>query len=177
MKKTSKLIFAGLIVAAIFFTTNSMAQTTPANAWRLGFGVDAGIPTGNAKIGTTFILGGTGRLQYGISDKFALTLTSGAYHFFPKMIPGENVRYNSYGIIPVKFGAKAFFTPSFYFGAEVGAAFEETDDGAGPTRLILSPALGYANEHWDAGVRYENFSGSGGSSGLIALRIAYGFKL
>lgn len=177
MKKSSKLIVTVFAVAAMFFTTNLKAQTTPANAWRLGFGVDAGIPTGNAKIGTTFILGGTGRLQYGLSNNFAITLTSGAYHFFPKMIPGENVRYNSYGIIPIKLGIKEFFTQSIYFGAEAGAALEETDNGSGPTRLILSPALGYANEHWDAGVRYENFSGSGGSSGILALRIAYGFGL
>jgi hypothetical protein len=177
MKKSSKLIVTVLTVAAIFFSTNLKAQTTPANAWRLGFGIDAAEPTGNARIGTTFILGGTGRLQYGINNSFALTLTSGAYHFFPKTIPGTNTRYNSYGVIPIKLGIKEFFVPNIYFDAEAGVGFEETDAGGGPKRLILSPALGYANTHWDAGVRYENFSGSGGHYGMAALRIAYGFGL
>jgi len=177
MKKSSKLIVAALMVAAIFFTTDSKAQTTPAKAWRLGFGIDAADPTGNAKIGTTFILGGTGRLQYGVSNSFALTLTSGAYHFFPKTIPGTDKRYNSFGIISVKIGIKEFFAPNIYFGAEAGAGFEETNAGAGVTRLILSPSVGYANTHWDAGLRYENFSASGGHYGMVALRIAYGFGL
>ena len=72
------------MTGALFFSNTVKAQTTPANAFRLGLGIETGLPTGVAKIGTTFTLGGTARLQYGISNSFALTYTMGGYHFFQK---------------------------------------------------------------------------------------------
>jgi hypothetical protein len=174
--KTSKLMgVAALLCMALAFTNNVMAQTTPAHALRFGLGLEAAEPTGSATIGTQFILGGTARAQYGISNSFAITLTSGAYHFFTKIIPGTNTRYSSYGNIPVKIGIKEFFAPNIYFGAETGVGFEVSNAGFGPKRLILAPALGYANTHWDIGVRYENFSNGDGGYGMVALRLGYGF--
>jgi hypothetical protein len=176
MKTLSKFIATALTVT-LFFTTHVNAQTTPANAFRLGIGLETGIPTGNARIGSDFILGGTARLQYGVSSNFAITLTSGAYHFFPVNIPGTNTKYDSFGEIPIKAGFKEFFVPNLYFGAEAGVAIEALDSGTGPKRFILSPAVGYANNHWDVGVHYDNFSVKQGSFGLVGLRIAYGFGL
>ena len=176
MKTLSKLTAAAFAAAALFFSINVKAQTTPANALRFNIGLEAADPTGNARIGTTFILGGTARLQYGISSNFAITLTSGAYHFFPKYIPGTNTRYDSYGVIPLKAGIKDFFTTHIYFGAEAGVGMETLDNNFwGPRRLLLSPALGYGNKHWDVGVHYDHFSTPGGGYGLVGLRIAYGF--
>lgn len=177
MKTLSKLIATAFIGAAVFFTTNVKAQTTPANAFRLGLGVETGIPTGVARLGTNFTLGGTARLQYGISNSFAVTLAAGGYHFFPKMIPGQDRRYQSYGEIPIKVGIKEFFVPNIYFAGEAGVAFEKLEQGWGPHRLDLSPGIGYANEKWDVGVRYENFSRSEDHFGMVGLRIAYGFGL
>jgi len=176
MKTLSKFI-AAVLAVTLFFTTHIKAQTTPANAFRLGIGLETAIPTGTARIGSDFILGGTARLQYGVSNDFAITLTSGAYHFFPVNIPGTNTKYNSYGEVPIKAGIKDFFVPNLYFGAEVGFAIEATDSGTGPKRLILSPALGYASKHWDIGVHYDNFSDNQDHFGLLGLRIAYGFGL
>jgi hypothetical protein len=175
MKTSSKLIVATISYAIIFFTTNVKAQTTPANAFRFGIGLEADNPTGNSALGANFVLGGTVQGRYGISNNFALTLTSGAYHYFPKTIPGTNTTYNSYGLIPVKAGIKAFFTPNLYFGAEAGVGFEITDSGWGPKRALLSPALGYANSRWDIGLRYEYLSDKIGSNGLYGLRVGFGF--
>jgi len=96
-----------------------------------------------------------------------------------------DTHYKSLGIVPLKAGIKAFFTNNVYFGAEVGAGFEtsvgglysgESSDGyKKDTKLIVSPALGWANNNWDVGVRYENFSGQSNNYGLVALRLAYGF--
>jgi hypothetical protein len=177
MKTSFKSLAASLIVAVLFTTTEVKAQTTPANAWRLGIGIDAAVPTGSATIGANFILGGNARLQYGISNNFALTLTAGADHFFTKMIPGTDTRYASYGVIPVKAGIKWFFVPDIYFGAETGVAEEASSQKYGPARFDWSPTLGYANTHWDFGIRYENFSGTGTNYGMVALRLAYGFAL
>jgi hypothetical protein len=181
MKNKSKLIAIAVAAVAIFFTTNVKAQTSDPNKWRFGIGIEGGVPTGNASNISNFELGGTARLQYGFSNNFALTLTSGYYNMFGKNITetigGTTItgKASDLGIVPVKVGIKAFFTPSIYFGAEAGAGFETINEGN--TKLILSPALGWANKSWDVGVRYENFSGQSNNYGLVALRLAYGFSL
>src|ERR1700712_5101414 len=144
MKSSSTLIASVFVTAALFFTTNSKAQTTPANALRFNIGLESSIPTGSATIGSNFSLGGTVRFQYGITNDFAITLTGGAYHFFTKINPNDPAggRYNSYGVIPIKAGIKEFFMPNIYFGAEAGVGVEQTDNGVDPARLLLSPALG-----------------------------------
>lgn len=177
MKKATNYLASALVAAAILIGSNAKAQTTDKSAWRLGIGVEAGIPTGNNITQySNFELGGTARLQYGLSNKVALTLTSGYYNFFGKEVTSTtNTRYQSIGIVPAKVGIKAFFLPNIYVGGEVGAGFE-TRSGA-ETKLLLSPALGWANQHWDVGVRYENFSGQSNDFGVVGLRLAYGFGL
>jgi hypothetical protein len=173
MKTLFKSIAASLIVAALFNTTQVKAQTTQANDWRLGIGIDAADPTGVSRLGATFILGGNIRLQYGLSNNFALTLTGGADHYFPKTIPGTDTKYDSYGEIPITAGFKWFFVPGIYLGGEAGVVEEASDKQYGPARFGWAPALGYATTHWDFGVRYMGFS----SFGMVAARVAYGFKL
>ena len=176
MKKVSKLIAVAAAATALFFTTSVKAQTSAVpDPGRLGIGVEAGLPTGNAHTASNFELGGTVRLQYDVGSNFAYTLTSGYYNFFGKQPDNSNYRYPSWGVVPLKAGIKAFFSPNLYFGAEAGAGFET--NGGGSTKLILSPALGFANKTWDVGARYENFSGQGNNYGLVGLRVAYAFKL
>ena len=179
MKKTLKLFLAALTIAAIFLTTSVKAQTTPANHFVFSFGADVGVPTGNLSISSRLVLGGTPRFQYGLTNNLAVTLTSGADHFLSKYVPGTNVRYDSYGVIPVKAGLKEFFIPHIYIGAEAGAAFEQLDkaDGNGHTKFLLSPAIGWANKRLDAGIRYDHYGGQSDPYGVVALRIAYGFAL
>ncbi len=178
MKKLTKLAAAALTGVALLIGTNVNAQTTPASKLRFGVGLEAGAPTGNAHDGSNFELGGTARLQYNTSDHFSLMLTSGYYNFFGKEIGTvgtTTVKTASTGVIPVKAGFKAFFADQFYFSAEAGAGFET--NGSKNTKLILSPGLGWANQKWDVGVRYEDFSGQSNSYGLVGLRLAYGFEL
>jgi len=177
MKKLTKLAAAALTGVALFIGSNAKAQTTPSSKLRFGIGLEAGVPTGNAHTSSNVDLGGTARLQYGTSDHFALTLTSGYYNFFGKdyTIGTTSVTGSSYGLVPLKAGMKAFFSDNVYFGAEAGAGFETS--GAKNTKLILSPGLGWANKTWDIGVRYEDFSGQSNNYGFVGLRVAYGFVL
>jgi hypothetical protein len=176
MKKLTKLAAAALTGVALLIGSNVKAQSTTANPspWRLGIGLEAGAPTGNAHDGSNFELGGTARLQYGADKGLAWTLTSGYYNFFGKQI-ATGVKTSSAGLVPVKLGIKAYLADSFYFGAEAGAGFETVSGG--DTKLILSPGLGWSSRSWDVGARYENFSGQGNNYGLVGLRIAYGFAL
>ena len=175
MKKLSKIVAAASFAVATLFTANIVkAQSrTGANDWRLGIGVEAGVPTGDYNNASDFALGGTARLQYGAAKNVALTLTSGYYNFFTKSIGSFNPK--DQGVVPVKAGIKAYTDGGFYVSGEVGAGFETAY--AKNTKLILSPGVGYSWSNVDLGVRYENFSGQSNNYGMVAARLAYGFKL
>jgi hypothetical protein len=186
MKKTTQLLASVATAAAIFFATSVKAQTITPDKFRFGVGVEGGLVTGSAHDFSNAEIGGTARLQYGLSNNLALTLTSGYYNFFGKNEPGTDLKYQSLGMVPIKLGIKYFYTSNLYLGAEVGAGIEtktflpqgiDENYANTDTKLILSPALGYANKHWDVGVRYENYSGQSNNYGLVALRLAYGFGL
>jgi hypothetical protein len=184
MKKLTKVIAAAGIAIATLFTTNAVKaqSTTPSNAWRFGVGVEAGVPVGDLRNFSHFALGGTARLQYGISNDVAFTLTSGYYNLFSRggsSATVGNVTYTAnpkdQGIVPVKAGIKAYAGGGFYVAGEVGAGFE-TQYGK-DTKLILAPGIGYSWSSVDLGVRYERFSGQNNNYGMLAARLAYGFKL
>ncbi|HEY4324978.1 MAG TPA: hypothetical protein VGN20_13365 [Mucilaginibacter sp.] len=184
MKIKTTTLFAAILIALVLFVgSNANAQSVTPNNLRFGIGVDGLLPVGNSTSTLNFGLGVTPRLQYSLSDKVALTFTSGIYHFFPKTVtypatgafPGFTTKYES-DIIPVKVGAKFFVTSNFYIAGEVGAAFEVAN-GGGPVHFLASPGIGYATKKWDIGARYENFSGNGYSDGIVGLRVAYGFGL
>jgi hypothetical protein len=198
MKNLSKLIaVASFAVATMFASSTVKAQSmSPANSWRFGIGVEGGAVTGDAKDYSKAMLGGTVRLQYGVANNVALTLTSGYYNMFGKDAqkfygPNNDIKFKSMGIIPVKAGIKAYAAGGFYVSGEVGAGFQtsyfgavkhqDTDNVDKATKLILAPGIGYSWSNVDLGVRYENFSGnSAGQSqnyGMVAARLAYGFKL
>ncbi|HTE00771.1 MAG TPA: hypothetical protein VK668_15875 [Mucilaginibacter sp.] len=181
--KMPKLFFTILTVMILFIGSKANAQSATSSGFRFGIGVDGLFPVGNSTSTLNFGLGLTPRLQYGLSDKVALTFTSGIYHFFPKTVtyppsgafPGFTTKYKS-DIIPVKAGAKFFINSNFYLSGEVGVAFEVAE-GGGPVHFLASPGIGYATKQWDIGARYENFSGNGYSDGIVGLRVAYGFGL
>jgi len=177
MKNSTKWIAIVATAAAMFFSGNVVkAQTTNEGAWGLGFGIESGIPTGTLHTSpgySKFELGGTARLQYGVNKNVALTLTSGYYNFFATQAAKDAGR-TSFGIVPVKVGAKAFVTDDFYVAGEAGVGFETKYTKV--KKLILSPGIGWADKTWDVGLRYENFSRYG-TYGIVALRLAYGFSL
>lgn len=185
MKKGTKLMAIATAALAIFFTTTVKAQTVDKSAWRLGIGIEGGVPTGDIHNTSGWDLGGTARLQYGIDKNVALMLTSGYYNFFGKNYTTTffngtttttiTTKAANFGVIPVKAGAKVFFNSPIYVSGEAGAGIETASGGS--TRLLLSPGLGWANHSWDIGARYENFSGGGANYGLVNLRVAYGFTL
>ncbi len=178
MKNFTKLMTAAVVALVVFSTSNAKAQTSQTSQsgpWRLGIGLEAGIPTGNATDISNFEIGGTGRLEYSASKDFALMLTSGYYNFIGKAVANSDVKYPSLGMVPLKVGVKAFLAPSFYVDGEAGAGFDTNYENH--TKLIFSPGIGYDAKTWDIGLRYENYSGQNNSFGLLGLRVAYDFGL
>jgi len=76
------MLFAAFIMTAV----KSQAQTTDAGKWRLGFGVEGGIPTGDFKGYSNFELGGTARLQYRASQIFTSLLLPVITISLPRML-------------------------------------------------------------------------------------------
>ncbi len=178
MKTITKFLATGITVVALLISANLQAQTVPSKKLTLSFGLDGGIPEGQAiKERSSFEVGATAVLQYGIMERFNFTFTSGYYNFVHKNNNSTSVGYDkSLGIMPVKVGLKAFFLPNAYVAADGGVGFEF--QGGEKNKAIWSPSVGFANKNWDVGVRYENFSSTNGATfGVYALRVAYGFGI
>ncbi|MFL9843700.1 hypothetical protein [Flavobacterium rhizosphaerae] len=161
-------------VSAIIFLSGvytASAQDIPNDnykqGFRLGVGLSAGVPTGDS---FSFGLGGDVRLQYDLSRKTSLTLTTGFTNLFSK----EDY-IKDYGYIPVKAGFKAFVLKnSLYILGEAGAGFAVTNN-YNDSFFLWSPGIGYANDIIDISVRYEGTNDT--ETGQVALRLAYGFGL
>ncbi|RBN51901.1 hypothetical protein [Flavobacterium psychrolimnae] len=171
-----KTVFTTLAIVLGIATTSAQEVQNYDQGFRLGVGINGGLPLDNPY---DFSLGADARLQYDLSQKYSLTLTTGFSNMF---VSGDN---NDLGYIPAKAGFKAFvLKDQLYLMGEVGAAFAVTN-GYNDTSLLLSPAIGYATDKIDISLRYEHFNDFPvikndvvkDGLGQISLRLAYGFKL
>jgi hypothetical protein len=173
MKKNLKSIIA---IFTLCFAGTMNAQETAENydqRFKLGIGANTGYifddPFGLA-------LGADVRLQYNLSQRTSLTLTTGFTNFF------KDEASKDLGFIPVKAGFQGFiWEDSFYLLGEIGAGFAVTND-YNQTTLILAPGVGYATKYIDLSLRYEyynDFPKAYGGEGLgqLALRLGYSFNL
>lgn len=171
--KTYKLkgIIAVAAIALLQFS-GAFAQSADAGSkTRLGIGLSLGVPTKSA-LGD-FVIAPDLRLQHDLSKSISITLTTGYYGFAGKEeIDGEKL---SSDLIPLKAGAKLFFGDAFYFQPEVGVSFSTKKDFG--NHFTYAPNLGYVNNNWDFGLRYEGFESFEFSEGMVAARIAYAFKI
>lgn len=159
------LLSAGTFAQDINNTT-STAINNYEQGFRLGFGLNAGLTTGDY---FNWALGGDVRLQYDLTQKTSLVLTTG----FTNLFGEDNVK--DLGFIPAKLGFKAFiWEDRFYVLGEAGAGFAVTNN-YDETTFLWAPGIGYATDVIDISLRYEGMNDF--QADQIGLRIAYGFKL
>ncbi len=183
IRNSAKLALVTLCVLSSFrsFAQDKVTVTETKSydqGFRLGFGLSGGVPLNTKPY--EWNLGVDARLQYDLSTRYSLTFTTGFNNFF------VNGKDNDLGYIPVKGGFKAFvLKDKLYLLAEVGGAFAVTNN-YNKNSLLLSPGIGYANKYFDASLRYEHYTDfpklnsdgtTGKGLGMIALRLAYGFRL
>lgn len=178
------LLLAGTNINAQETTTTTTTTTSVIGdtqnydqGFRLGFGLNAGYVLDDDYF-DGLALGADVRLQYDLSKRTSITLTTGYDHFFVDDNLQEYYHAKDIGMIPVKAGFKAFFWgDSFYAMGEAGAGFvvSKRNPYSENTTVILSPGIGYANKWIDISARYEHYTEF--ETGQVALRIAYGFKL
>lgn len=168
ISKIKSILFVAI---AILFINNSNAQEAKAEnydqGFRLGVGINAGLPT-NTDV-YNFALGGDVRLQYDLTQRYSVVLTTG----FTNLFINDGVK--DLGFIPVKAGFKAFvFKNQFYVLGEIGGGIAVTN-GYKQDTYLWAPGVGYANKYIDLSLRYEAYTEY--NTNQIGLRIAYGFKL
>lgn len=183
MKTTEKIKIVLVFAISILFASNTNAQETASaknydQGFRLGMGLNAGYAVGDP---FKLALGADARLQYDLSKRYSITLTTGFTNLFVSKADGDDL-----GFIPAKAGFKAFvWNDQFYVMAEAGAAFAVTND-YDETSLLLAPSIGYATKSIDISLRYEHYNdftrinNDGSQSkgfGQLGVRLAYGFKL
>ena len=180
MKKFTKISGFFAVATALLFSASATAQDTSVEnydqGFRLGFGANIGAVVDDPY---DFALGADVRLQYDLSARYSIVLTTG----FTNLFIGDDAK--DLGFIPAKLGFKAFvWEDRFYVLAEAGAGFAVTND-YDKTTLILAPGIGYANKSFDLSLRYEHYNDFPAIDngqydegvGQIALRLAYGFKI
>ena len=181
MKTTEKIKIVLVLAISIMFANNSNAQDTQIaknydQGFRLGIGLNAGYATHDPY---KMALGADARLQYDLSKRYSVTLTTGFTNLFVSAADGTDLSF-----IPAKAGFKAFvWNDQFYVMGEAGAAFALKNDN---TSLLLAPSIGYASKYIDVSLRYEyyndfarlNNNGTQGKGvGQLGVRLAYGFDL
>jgi hypothetical protein len=189
MKNYNKIKTVLLVAVAAIFSSTAVAQETKTEpnydqGFRLGVGLNAGYATQDPY---KLALGGDVRLQYDLSKRYSLTMTTGYTNLFVSnsdAIPGQ-VAGKDLGFIPAKAGFKAFiWDDQFYVMGEAGAAFAVSHGSNGT--LLLAPTIGYATKYVDISVHYEHYSDFakinnngtiGKGVGQVGVRLAYGFKL
>jgi opacity protein-like surface antigen len=174
-----KLLLSFALVAGLTYAAS--AQTEGA-VRKLSIGAEVGLPT--EKNSDLIIAGGSLQFEQPIAKSLNLTISGG---YLSLNATGDSRDYleasglkKSTGIVPLKAGAKYYFGGNFYGAGEVGAAIS-TEEGGG-TAFAFAPTLGASfsvsdKSSLDFGLRYENWSRNGNSSGIIGLRAAFAFGL
>ena len=174
-----KVLLSLLMVAGLGYAVS--AQTEGA-VQKLSIGAEFGLPTKSNS--DNLIIGGSLQYEHPVAKALSLTGSAG---YLSNMLTGatkDAVKAlggrTSVGYVPLKAGAKYYFGGNFYAAGEAGAIFS-TETGGG-VHLALAPTLGASfsvadKSSLDFGLRYENWSGNGNSSGFIGLRAAYAFGL
>lgn len=174
-----KVLLSLLMVAGLGYAAS--AQTEGA-VQKLSIGAEFGLPT--EKNSNTLIVGGSLQYEHPVAKSLSLTGSAG---YLSLMTTGDakdalkalGIK-TSFGVVPLKAGAKYYFGGNFYGAGELGAAIS-TETG-GSTLFAVAPTLGASfsvadKSSLDFGLRYENWSGNGGSTGFIGLRAAFAFGL
>ena len=174
-----KLLLSLTLVAGLGFAAS--AQTEGA-VRKLSVGAEFGFPTQSGSK-DLLIAGGSLQFEQPVAKALNLTVSAG---YLSQMFTGDTKKAlktfgqpTSFGVIPLKAGAKYYFGGNFYGAGEVGAAIS-TETG-GSSKFAFAPGVGASfsvsdKSSLDFGVRYETWSNNGSTS-FLGLRAAYAFGL
>jgi len=171
MKKT--VVF---FLVATFVVLQASAQKET-KKFSVGFGIEAGLPTGSITNVYNFAVGLTVRFSYHVGPGF-VTLTTGAIGYDPKKVEGESEKVGLQ--IPVRAGYKYIIQHHFFLMGEVGFSSFKTYYGSSgevlsntSTSPTIAPSIGYQANAFEISLRYGVDLNN--SSGLVGVRLGFNF--
>jgi len=166
------------VIGMFLLLGSAVRAQSDTKTFSAGFGLQAGIPGGST--GYHFDGGLTVRLSYHAGPGF-VTLSSGVVAWVPKSFQGSTTKASLQ--IPVLAGYKYVFAKPFFVMGEVGYSsfrvYYKGDDGGVASSTFggftYAPTVGVTFKAFEAGIRYESTSLSGGTASSIGLRVAFNF--
>jgi Outer membrane protein beta-barrel domain len=168
MKKLVLLSFAALCAVSSFAQKKSSSDGMSYQG-----GLEIGMPMGDLGEATSFGIGASGKVNFPMGDKSAITGSVGYMTFLGKTVLGYSVP--SFNVIPVKVGFKYMLSDAFYAEPQIGYSFTSSA-GESTGALTYAGNLGYIiGENLDISARYEAMSKNSTSLSFIGLRVGYSF--
>jgi hypothetical protein len=177
MKKIFTLLFTVCLLGCML---PAMAQK-PGKIFSAGFGLEAGIPLGDARTAFNATGGVTARFALRAGPGYA-TFTTGAIVFAPKnLYYDENLKASVQ--IPFKAGYKYSIIPHLFVMGELGYSSFQTyyDDGnddiahTSTGGFTYAPAVGAEWGVFEVSLRYESVHVSGGNVSYVGARCGFNF--
>lgn len=172
-----KRIVTALLFAAASYST--MAQTDSNAPYpvrpRLNADLEFSIPGGEYGKQFGYGFGGSGGLDIPVTKSLYATGAAGVMSFYQggKETPVETRTY-----IPMKAGAKYYFSPVLYAQMELGTGLG-IQQGAG-TVFIMTPGAGASwritsRSAINTGIRFESWTREGGNISQLTFKVGYQF--
>lgn len=167
-------------VACILHGGTVVAQNKPSPVRpMLSIGTELAFPTGT--FGSLFSVGvgASGRLEVPFTRSVYGMLTGGFVSFFAKNERfGTRVEMDNKSYIPLKAGARYYFSRNFYGQGEAGVSVGIQKNSG--NSFAWGPGIGFLlplseRTSLDAGVRTESWLRGGGDMDQVAIRVAYQF--
>ncbi len=174
-----KVLLVVLSCALALLTVSSDAQSA-GKKWSIGFGLTGGLPLGNTKTLFNFTGGMDLRFSIKAGPGYA-TLSAGANAFIPKTFTGVKTKAGLQ--IPVKAGYKYVIIPHLFVMGEAGFSSFRSYYDDGNSNLVSSstsgftyaPSIGTQFGSFEAAIRYEGITVSGGTISFVGLRLGFNF--
>lgn len=177
MKKSHLVTITCFCLMAFSFTAVNAQKES--KSFGVGFGLEGGVPLGNAHNAYNSTGGITIRFSYHTGPGI-ITLTSGAIAWLPKSGLGKSTKASLQ--IPVKAGYKYVFHKPFFAMGELGYSsfkiyYGNNGNVASNTTsgFTYAPTVGVTFNAFEAGIKYEATSVSGGTFSNIGLRLGFNF--
>jgi len=172
MKKFILVTTTLILASSITFAQETKSEEAMEKRSWLKFGVNLGVPVGNASNASSFAAGVELKAQFMQTEHFGLGLGTGYTNYFPKS------GATNFGVVPAALFLRVYpASKGFFAGTDIGYGFVTYSGAKGG--FYLKPQLGYHNYSWNVFAYYDNVFRStvdGGDIGNVGIGATYNIR-